>query len=122
MIKRADWLAIVKDRMAILLLFITIALVIVLIATTIFRIHTSDVQVPVRFTEYGQSNIDRNQWYTQISYAIFGVIVLATNGFLALKMYPINRLLGLGFLGLGIFVLILALIVANAIFNLAPTV
>lgn len=93
-----------------------------LIVTTVLRIHHSDIQIPVRFTGYGQSNIDRDQWYTQISYAIFGVVVVGANGFLAIKLHSLSRMLGLGLMALSIFVLTLALIIANAIFNLAPTV
>lgn len=122
MIKRSDWLAITKDRLAIVLLLLMILGAIVIIFTTIMRIHPSDVQVPVRFTGYGQSNIDRDQWYNQLSYGIFGVFIVAINGFLAIKLYSINRMLGLGLISMTIFILILALIIANAIFNLAPTV
>jgi len=122
MIRRADWLAITKDRAAILLLAIMILCVVALIATTAVRIHSSDIQVPVRFTGYGQSNIDRDQWYTQLSYAIFGALVVVINGFLAIKLHTVSRILGLGFMTLSIFILGLALIIANAIFNLAPTV
>jgi len=122
MIKRSDWLAITKDRLAITLLAVTALFVIAIIITTAARTHPSDVQVPVRFTGYGQSNIDRDQWYTQISYALFAVVTFAVNGFLAIKMYTIRRMLGLGIIAMTIFILLLTVIVANAIFNLAPTV
>jgi hypothetical protein len=122
MIKKADWLAITKDRVAIVLLFIVVVEVIAIIVTTIIRIHPSDIQIPVRFTGYGQSNIDRDQWYTQLSYVFFGVIVAAFNGFLAIKLYSLSRRVGLGLMAMSIFVLVVALIIANAIFNLAPTV
>jgi hypothetical protein len=122
MIKRADWLAITKDRVAVLLLAFMVLGAIALIVTTVLRIHPSDIQVPVRFTGYGQSNIDRDQWYTQISYGMFGVLLVAINGFLAIKIHAFNRMLGLGLMGLSLFILAVAMIIANAIFNLAPTV
>lgn len=122
MIKRADWLAITKDRLAVLLLAAMVLGAIALIITTVVRIQPSDIQVPVRFTGYGESNIDRDQWYTQISYGIFGVLIVAINGFLAVKIHSFNRMLGLGLMGMSIFILCVALIIANAIFNLAPTV
>lgn len=121
MIKRADWLAITKDRAAIVLLILMILGAIVIIATTFLRIHPSDIQIPVRFTGYGQSNIERDQWYTQISYAVFGLLIVVINGYLSVKLYSVKRMLGLGFMGASIFILVLTLIISNAVFNLAPT-
>lgn len=121
MIKRADWLAIGKDRTAVVLFLLVFGLVAALVITTILRLHASDIQVPVRFTAYGENNIYRDQWYTQLSYAGFGLMLLAANGFLAAKIYTISRVLGLGFLSATILVLVLAVVVANAVFNLAPT-
>ena len=105
-----------------MLLILVVLGAIALILTTVLRIHPSDIQVPVRFTGYGQSNIDRDLWYTQLSYAGFGVLLATINGFLAVKLHSSNRMMGLGLLGMTIFLLVLALIIANAVFNLAPSV
>jgi hypothetical protein len=120
MIKRADWLAIGKDRAAILLLIGVVTLSLVVIGTTLLRIHISDIQVPVRFTGYGQTHIYRDQWYNHLGYAIFAILVGGLNGFLAVKIYQINRMLSLGFLALSLFLMILAVVVVNAIFYLTP--
>ncbi len=120
MIKRADWLAIGKDRAAILLLLALVVLAIVVIVTTFIRVHVSDVQLPVRYTGYGENNIYRDQWYTQLSYAGFAIIAGLANGFLAVKTYQVHRILSLGFLGLSIFVMILAFLIMSAIFKLTP--
>jgi hypothetical protein len=122
MIRRADWLAITKDRMAVALMLLLTIIGIVIIITTILRVHHSDIQVPVRFTAYGTSNIERDQWYTQYSYIGFALALLVGNSFLVVKLYQINRILSLGLLGLSIFLLVLAALIANATFNLAPTV
>lgn len=122
MIKRPDWIALTKDRLAIILLIVMIIGAIAIIITTILRIHPSDIQIPVRFTGYGQSNIDRDQWYSQLSYGLFGVVLVAINGFLAIKLLNVNRMLGIGLMSMSIFLLVLSLIIANAIFNLAPSV
>lgn len=121
MIKRADWLAVAKDRSAVILFLAVVALVITLTAVTVLRIHVSDVQVPSRFTAYGDTNIYRDQWFVQLGYPIFGLLVLAANGFLAAKIHQQRRLVSLGFLGMSVFVLIIAVAVQAAIFNLAPT-
>lgn len=121
MIKKADWLALAKDRAAILL-FVGLGMsCLVIIITIILRLHPSDIQVPVRYTGFGQTFIYRDQWYTLYSYVGLAVIVTAVNGFLALRLYQIRRLLSLGLLGMTIFVVVLATIVINAMFNLAPS-
>ncbi|HET9412250.1 MAG TPA: hypothetical protein VFO38_05420 [Candidatus Saccharimonadales bacterium] len=121
MIRRPDWIALTKDRLAIILLIVMIIGAIAIIITTILRIHPSDIQIPVRFTGYGQSNIDRDQWYSQLSYGLFSVVLVAINGYLAIKLLNVNRMLGIGLMSMSIFLLVLCLIIANAIFNLAPS-
>lgn len=121
MIKKSDWLVIAKDRTAVILLLSFAAACVVLIATVVFRLHASDVQVPVRYTGFGQTSIYRDQWYAQYSYVGFAVIIAAINGFLAVKLYQLRRMLGLGLLGMSIFVVILAVVVVSAMLNLAPS-
>lgn len=122
MIRRADWLAITKDRMAIALLLGVAIITIFIIITTILRVHSSDIQVPVRYSVYDTSNIIRDQWWNHYSYVGFALVVMAGNIFLAVKLYQTSRLLSLGLLGLSIFLLVVASFIANAIFNLAPVV
>lgn len=121
MIKKADWLVIAKDRTAVILFGGLAVACIVLMATVVFRLHSSDVQVPVRYTGFGQTFIYRDQWYTQYSYVGLAIAVAGLNGFLAVKLYQLRRLLGLGLLGMSIFVVVLAIVVINAMLNLAPS-
>lgn len=121
MIKKADWLAIGKDRVAVLLLLGMTGVAVVLIATVLFRLQPSDIQIPVRYTGFGQTFIYRDQWYVQYGYAALALIVIFINGFLAVKLYKIRRFLGLGLIGMSIFVLVFATVVINAMFNLAPS-
>jgi hypothetical protein len=121
MIKKADWLAISKDRTAVMLVLGLAVACAILITTVVLRLHPSDIQVPVRYTGFGQTFIYRDQWYTQYSYIGLAVIVAAVNGFLAVRLYQLRRMLGLGLLGMSIFVVVLATIIINAMFNLAPS-
>lgn len=121
MIKKADWLAISKDRVAVFLLIGLAASCVVLIVTVLFRLQPSDIQIPVRYTGFGQTFIYRDQWYMQYTFIGLALIVTLLNGFLAIRLYKLRRLLGLGFIGISIFVEVLAIIVINAIFNLAPS-
>lgn len=120
MIKKADWLNIIKDRTAVLLFLGIAAGCIVILITTSLRIQPSDIQVPVRYTGYGVTLIYRDYWYTQLAYAGFAVTIATINIFLAVKLYQLRRLLGLGWLALSAFLVVIAIIVSNTIFNLAP--
>src|SRR5688572_19837155 len=122
MIKKADWLAISRDRTAVVLLICMLMALASVVITAIFRIHASDVQIPGRYSAYGTANIYRNQWYTLYAFPLFALMVAGFNSFLAIKIHQINRLVGVGILGISLIVLILCLVVANAIFNLAPSI
>ncbi len=122
MIKRAEWLVIAKDRAAVLLLAVMAIEVIIIIITTIVRLHASDVQVPTRYTGYGTANIYRGQWYSLWLFSAFAVLVTMINGFLAIKTYQIDKVSGRGLMGFTVFILVTELFVVNAIFNLAPSV
>ena len=113
-------MAIGKDRVAVVLFLGMAALVISLIITTVARLHSSDIQVPVRFTAYGENNIYRDHWYVQLSYVGFGLLTLFFNGFLVTKLYQLDRILSLGFMAASMLLLVVAVVIANAMFNLAP--
>lgn len=122
MVKKADLLSLTRDRLAILLLFLMTFSAAFVVVMTFLRIHSSDIQVPTRFTGFGQSNIYREQWFAQLSFAGFSLLILAINGYLSIKLHTIDRLLGIGFMALSLFLFVVALFIANAIFNLTPTI
>src|SRR5688500_3333902 len=102
MLKRAEWIAISKDRTAILLVAVLAIAVLGLVAGTLFRLHPSDVQIPFRYTDYGFTNIYRDQWYSLYSFVGFGVIITTINTFLAVKLFTSRRMIGLGLIGISI--------------------
>jgi len=122
MFKKAEWLAIAKDRTAIILLIAAVVEVGIIIITTLVRLHSSDVQVPVRYTGYGSANIYRGQWFTIWQFAIFAVMITAINNFLAIKIYQMSKMAGRGIMSFTVFVLLTGIFVLNAIFNLTPSV
>lgn len=121
MIKKSDWLAIAKDRTAVMLVLALAVSCVVLITMVIVRLHPSDVQIPVRYTGFGQTFIYRDQWYTQYSYVAFAVVVATINTFLGVRLYQLRRLLGLGLFGMSIFVIAVAIVIVTAMFNIAPS-
>ncbi len=122
MFKKAEWLLVAKDRIAILLLLAVAIEVSIIIITTLVRLHSSDVQIPVRYTGYGTANIYRGQWFTMWQFALFAVLITAINSFLAIKIYQMSKMAGRGIMGFTIFLLLAGIFVVNAVFNLAPSV
>jgi len=119
MFKKKELLALSRDRLAITLLGVLALSVIALLLTTLFNVRSSDVQVPIRYTGYGFTNLYRDKWYTLWSFALFAVLVFVVNGFVAVKLHSQRRGVALGILSISILITILALIVADAIFRLA---
>ena len=120
MIKRAEWLAIAKDRTAVLMFVTLFVIVVILIITAFVKIQPSDIQLPLRYTGYGPNNIYRDQWYNQFAYIGFGLFIIVVNGFLVVRTYMVDRALALGILAMTIFIMIFALFVLNAVFGLTP--
>ncbi len=111
-----------KDRTLVILFLVLGGLILTIIVNTAIRLQISDVQIPVRYSGFGQTNIYRGQWYSLTEFIGFGVLLATINTFIILKIYPIWRSVALSFLGFSIFLMTMALIVVNAIFNMSPTI
>lgn len=122
MIKKAELLAIVKDRLMLGLLGLTFVIVVTVVLVTLIRLNASDVQIPIRFSDYGTANIYRNQWFALYIFPIFALLVTALNAYVSTKIYTLDRLISLSFLGVTAFILTVCLVVTNSILNLAPSV
>lgn len=105
--------------MAATLLVLMVLGTLFLTGMTVLNLQVSDVQIPIRYTDYGFTNLYRDRWYALASFGLFGLIVTATNGYLAIKLHSLRRGLSLGVLAIGLLTLLIALIVANAVFRLA---
>jgi hypothetical protein len=108
-----------RDRLAIALLAGFLLTMVLLVVMTVLSIHASDVQLPVRYSGYGSTSIYRGQWYSLLSFALFGLLAGGVNGYLIFRIHSIRRGLSLGFALVSVTVGIIALIVAAAVFRLA---
>ncbi len=93
--------------------------VVLLLAMTIVSIRVSDVQLPVRYTGYGLTNIYRDRWYSLLSFGLFALVLGSVNAYLIVKLHSIRKGLSLGLAVLSIAIGVVALIVAAAVFRLA---
>lgn len=119
MFKKRELVSFSQDRLAMSLLLLMALGTVVLIIVTIFNVRVSDVQVPVRFSGYGFANIYRDRWFALIGFAIFPLLVLGVNGYLAVKIRSDSRVIALGILGVSLLIIGLAIVISNAVFRLA---
>jgi hypothetical protein len=122
MTKRSEIIAIVKDRLVLVSLLFCILLALIITLVTLLRLSPSDVQIPIRYTDYGTANIYRNQWFALYVFPFFALLITAINVYISTKIHKLNRLVCLSFIGMTIFILVTCLIVTNSILNLAPTI
>jgi len=119
MFKKRELIQFSRDRMAMSLLSAFLLTVVLLLAMTIVSIRVSDVQLPVRYTGYGLTNIYRDRWYSLLSFGLFALVLGSVNAYLIVKLHSIRKGLSLGLAVLSIAIGVVALIVAAAVFRLA---
>jgi len=119
MFKKRELLLFSQDRLAVTLLVLLALTSLLLVVITILSVRVSDVQVPVRYSGYGFTNLYRDKWYALLSFGIFPLLVFGVNGFLAVKLHATRRGIAIGLLGISFVMLLIALIVSNAVFRLA---
>ena len=67
----------VRDRTLVILTIITLIVGLILIASTLLQVRPTDVQVPVRFSAYGVTNLYRDKWYYLLSFLGMGLLLIA---------------------------------------------
>ena len=118
MLDKQSLQVIIKDRTLVLWLLLILVLSIVLAGVAIARFHVSDVQLPVRYSDYGPSNTYRDKWYYLLSFPLFAVFVVVFHFLLTAKLALKSRQLALGFAVATSVVLVFGIIVTAALFNL----
>lgn len=108
----------IHDRQSVLLLLASGVLALVTVLTVVFRVRGSDLQVPIRYTQYSL-NLNRGDWTVLYELALFVALVLALNGALAVKIRALRRSYAIGLLILTLLIMIVALLVSNALLGLA---
>ena len=119
MFKKRELLSFFQDRPVVLLFVALLISMLFLVIMTALSTHASDVLVTVRFTRYGTASIYQDKWYMLLAFGIFGVILFAINGYAAIKIHAVRRGLSLGLLSASLFIMIVGIVVAGAVFRLA---
>lgn len=106
-----------RDRVMTFLFSVVAFLGIVTVLMVVTRVHSSDLQVPVRYTEYALT-LERGDWLVLYELAAFVIIIAAINTMLAMRARELNRTYGTVVLLITIIILIVGLLVSNSLLGL----
>ncbi|MFS8118694.1 MAG: hypothetical protein ACMG55_09410 [Microcoleus sp.] len=118
MLNKESFAEIIKDRTVVILLLAVFVLCIILAGVSITGFHISDVQVPVRYTDFGATNTYRNKWYYLLAFPLFALLIAVLHGLIVSKLVLKSRQLAIGFALATIVMLIFAIAITAAVFNL----
>lgn len=111
---------IIADRYFAVLIGVLILLTAIYCIWVGSTVEPTELQVVNHYTAFGITNFYRNQWYYLLSFIAFGILVAAAHVLLAVKLYTIkNRTFALGFVWLGIVVLIITAVLTQSILEVA---
>lgn len=104
------------DRVALLFVSVNVFLTFLLTALTILRLDTSHSSYIVQYRSDAAINAFKSGSSTELfSFILFGFLVLVLHMLISFRAYRIHRQFALTVLGLGTFLLVLAIIVSNAL-------
>ncbi|PLS80848.1 hypothetical protein CYG49_03710 [Candidatus Saccharibacteria bacterium] len=107
-----------KDRLLIALLLVSTVCALILIVSGLVQIRPSDVQVPVRYSAYGVTNLYREKWYYLISFIGAGLLLLVLHPLVILKMYKEKgREFAVGFAALTVLTGLIGVLLTSAVFR-----
>jgi hypothetical protein len=110
---------ILSDRLLLLLTLGSSFLGLLIVIISVFRLEASDVQLPVRYSEYGLTTLYREQWYYLLTFVGFGLVLLSHPILTAKLLQQKTREYAVGFGMLSILVGFIALLVTLAVFRVA---
>jgi hypothetical protein len=107
-----------KDKPLAILLAAGVMLTVAIIIRVLVSVKQYDVDIPVRYTQFGsEPSFINGDWYTHYELMFFAILILALNGFLALRLYRSDRWLSLLISMTQVIILMLLLIIAAALLS-----
>ncbi len=113
----------IRDRSYVIPLALGALLVIVLLIMGAAQIRISELQVPVRYTSFGITNFYREQWFYQLTFLFFGLLVYVMHTLVGLKLFEKKgHDFAVAFQWLTVGLLLMTVITVAAIFQVADLV
>lgn len=123
MYNKAAFKQALADRGFLVAWIVTLVVFLAIIVLCIIEIRPSDLQVPIRYSAFGITNIYRAQWYHELAFAGFATVVTAVHTLVAVRLYSLkNRDIARAFLWLTSVVLAIAFFIFLAIFSVISIV
>ena len=112
-----------SDRSFVLVWLVCLLFFMAIIVLSSVEIRPSDLQLPIRYTVFGITNIYRAQWYTVLAFPAFATIVIVLHTFIAVRLYTLkNQDVAKAFLWLTAIVLAIAFLIFLAVFRVIAIV
>lgn len=103
--------------------FVQIALGLIVITAAVviaFQIHPSELNIPVRYTTYGTTNIYADSWYYLASFVVFLIAIFALHVALTAKLSRVKGTqIGQFFMAITTIVVIISLFWIGSILGVA---
>ena len=111
---------VLADRVVLLFCVGIIIATLLYIAYVAISLHTSDLQLAIRYTSYGETHIYRDKWYYLLSFIGFGLVFMVVHIGVILKLH-LNGLRQLGHaIGwLSVVMLLLMFVYTRAVLGIA---
>ncbi len=112
-----------RDRGYMIALLVSVVVFLALVGLFAFEIKPSDLQVPIRYSAFGITNIYRAQWYHELAMAGFALLVLVLHTSIAFRLYSLKgRRYAVAFQWLTVLMLAMSFLVFLAIFKVISIV
>lgn len=104
------------DRYLFVLYLVMTVLAIIFSVQVIASIHPNELQLVARYTAFGSTHLYRDQWFYQLVFALFIIMIAVVHILISKKTYEaVNRQLALLFAWFGVGLLVFAWITANSV-------
>lgn len=110
----------VKSRSFLALWSLMIIETVILLVLASIYIHAGQLQIPVRFSAFADTQYFREDWAYLLNFVVFGVAILCLNILVSLKLFNIKgRHFALGYLVIVILVFAVSILLIAAILRVA---
>ncbi|HMR73338.1 MAG TPA: hypothetical protein PKD68_05020 [Candidatus Saccharibacteria bacterium] len=120
---KATFKQVFADRGFLAAWVVSLLVVIAILILSVIEIRPTDLQVPIRYTAFGITNIHRAQWYAELAFPLFALLAMGLHTVIAVRLYALkNRDISRGFMWLTAVVLAIAFLMFSAIFRVISIV
>ena len=112
-----------RDRAYVTALVVTAIALVAVLVLCVANIHPSELQVPIRNTVFGTRYTYQEQWYNELAFAGFAILVATFHTVISARLYAMkDRRYSIAFQWLTVAMLLISFLVFVAIFRVISVV